>query len=632
MKTGFLLLAFIFFSTYGVAQQSQTTEFDTSITVAEIDGESVSLGKLISSFNINQEGEELSAEELIEFLPSFIEYRLKLKKGRELGFHQHPEILEEYEQFGREAAYMYWLERKVKQEQVQEYMERDRFELKAFHILSEVPEGSSAAFVDSIYSQMVEARNQLLDGVSPEDVDEEFSSKRNGNSMGGPLPWITAGRTVLDFEDALYSLEPGEISEPVRTQFGYHVILLQHKRERTPDRRVSHIFTQRGEQNEGFEQIQQAHRELQEGLSWQEAVENYSQDGASAGRNGLIGWIGYAMQFPEEFVDEVMQTDPDILFSEPIEMNYGYHIIRIDSVRTYPDAKSYEESVVNRLEQLQRFETGREQVYETVGRAGDLKIHDDNVANLYNQLTDPSLSVTEKEDIDLFNFSGKTYTLADFLDYLNEEEKLQSPSDYSDELFDEFKNNAIRTELISITQNHYPEFEQEISSFLDGLVVFRVNEEFIWNHETADRDELEAFYDEHRDRYIYDDLYEFYRVSSLQQDLTEDALNNVRDGIHPSDLPVLFEDLTILHDSTRSRHSSHFSYISQLSPGESTDMIERGSLHSFYYLEKIDPSRSMTFDEAFFRVASDYQPIREEQFLNRLRESWQVNLYPENIQ
>ncbi len=632
MKTGLLLLGFILISANGFAQESQSTEFDTSATIAEIDGEPITLGQLIASFNQNQDSEELTAEELVDFLPSFVDYKLKLRKGRKLRYHQHPEILEEFEQFGIEASYIYWLENNIKQEQIRQFRERDQVELRAFHILSEVPDGSSDAFEDSVYNRMLEARELLTDGHDPEQVDAEFSSKRNGNSMGGQLPWITAGRTVLEFEDAIYTLEPGEISEPVRTQFGYHVIFLQEKRERTPDRRISHIFTQRGENNEGLEQIEEAYRELEQGLSWQEAVQNYTQDGATMNRNGQIGWVGYAMQFPEEFVDEVMETDPEAPYSEPIEMSYGYHIIRVDSVRTYIDDKSYEESITNRLQQLQRLDTGREQVYETVGRTGGLVVEKEKIEELLNDFPDLNLSLTDKEELKLIEFLETSYTLSDFLNYLEANELVQDSADITSEMFDEFKKEIIRSELIHITKSNFPDFSQEMTKFLDGLVVFRVNEEYIWNHETADRDELKAFFDEHRDRYIYDDQYEFYRVSSLQQDLTEDALNNVRDGIHPSDLHILFNDLSVLHDSTRSKHSSHYPHISVLSPGESTDIIERGSLHTFYYLVKIEPSRPMTFDEAFFRVASDFQPIREEQFLKRLHETWQVDLYPENIQ
>ena len=611
--------------------QQQSSDFNQDAIVAEIDGDPITLGEILSNYDRNNDIETISPDELIEFLPSYVEYRMKLKEGLRLGYQEDPEILEEFNHYGREAAYTYWLEQDIKKEMIDTFRQRDEVELRAFHILAEIPENTEPAYRDSVYNRLMEAKILLKEGADPHQVNEEYSSRRNGNPMGGQLPWITAGRTVLDFENALYELEPGEISEPVRTQFGYHVIYLQEKRGRTPDRRISHIFIQHGEDDEGRDEIFNAFNDLEAGEPWREIVQNYTQDGATLARGGQIGWVGYAMQFPEEFVDVVMAADPKAPYSQPVEMSYGYHIIRVDSVRTYTSDEQRSREIENRLQQLQRLDANREHVYDAVRQAGGMRVFDEHVDQILTGFSEdkPEDDLLSKT---LLEFSGKTFTGSDFLAYLERENLVRNPSDFNNERFDEFKKEIIRSELIDITKKHFPEFKNEINHFLNGLIVFRVNDENMWSHETINREELKDFFEANRENYIYDDEYVFFRISSLEQDLVQDALNNVLDGIHPSDLHVLFEDLSIQHDSTRSRHSSHYPYLEDLEPKETTELIERGSLFIFYYLEKINESRPMTFEEAFSRAASDFQPIREEQFLNQLRNLYQVNLYLENIQ
>ncbi len=65
---------------------------------------------------------------------------------------------------------------------------------------------------------------KLNDGESFEDLAQKFS-KCPSSQQGGDLGSFTQGRMVPEFEQAVMGLEPGEVSEPVRTAFGYHLIL-----------------------------------------------------------------------------------------------------------------------------------------------------------------------------------------------------------------------------------------------------------------------------------------------------------------------------------------------------------------------------------------------------------------------
>ncbi|WP_051189068.1 peptidylprolyl isomerase [Halalkalibacillus halophilus] len=125
----------------------------------------------------------------------------------------------------REALYQSRLEFEVatedldvSEDEIQEHYERMQTEVQARHIL--VDEEETALEVIELYEQ----------GDSFEELASEYSSDGSADN-GGDLGYFTVGQMVEPFEDAAFSLEIGEISEPVESQFGYHVILVEDRRE-----------------------------------------------------------------------------------------------------------------------------------------------------------------------------------------------------------------------------------------------------------------------------------------------------------------------------------------------------------------------------------------------------------------
>jgi peptidyl-prolyl cis-trans isomerase C len=72
--------------------------------------------------------------------------------------------------------------------------------------------------------------SELESGADFADLARERSTGPSGPS-GGELGWFGAGMMVPEFEQAVMALEPGEVSEPVQTQFGWHVVRLNEQRD-----------------------------------------------------------------------------------------------------------------------------------------------------------------------------------------------------------------------------------------------------------------------------------------------------------------------------------------------------------------------------------------------------------------
>lgn len=123
----------------------------------------------------------------------------------------------------------------VDQAQILEYYQthQEEFvspeEVKARHILLR-PQGDD----EQAWNQALERARQVaararLAGADFGALAREFSEDPASRENGGELGWFSRNRMVKEFEDAAFSLKPGEVSDPVRSQFGYHVILVEEK-------------------------------------------------------------------------------------------------------------------------------------------------------------------------------------------------------------------------------------------------------------------------------------------------------------------------------------------------------------------------------------------------------------------
>lgn len=74
----------------------------------------------------------------------------------------------------------------------------------------------------------INVKNKIKEGLTFEEAAKEFSTCPSG-AQGGDLGSFTRGRMVPEFEDAAFNLEVGVVSEPVKTQFGYHLIKVDEK-------------------------------------------------------------------------------------------------------------------------------------------------------------------------------------------------------------------------------------------------------------------------------------------------------------------------------------------------------------------------------------------------------------------
>lgn len=110
----------------------------------------------------------------------------------------------------------------------------DEFEsaetVRARHILIKVDQKAPAAEVDKARVELLKLKARLAKGEKFADLAEKYSQGPS-NVRGGDLGWFAKDAMVAPFAEAAFALKPGEVSEPVRTQFGWHLVKLEERRD-----------------------------------------------------------------------------------------------------------------------------------------------------------------------------------------------------------------------------------------------------------------------------------------------------------------------------------------------------------------------------------------------------------------
>ncbi|MEQ9310500.1 MAG: peptidylprolyl isomerase [Balneolaceae bacterium] len=637
MRTLCVLTALVFISCTG---SSTSTKQNTSTTpssniVGSVGDQQVTYKELTSNFGAGSESSKYTLEELQDFLPIYLDYRAKILSARDEGYFEDERILSEYDVYSKQAAYAYWIENVIRPTLFEEYKSKFTKEMKSSHILIALDNSATADDTLEVYNQIIEARNKFLSGVPLSELDSEYSTTRQGRSMGGDLPWFSVGTTVKPFEDVLYSLEVGEISMPFRTQFGYHIVLLEDKRDRVLSREISHIFAQRGQ---GTVRLDSAYLELERGNDWSEVVKKYTQDVQSASTGGKIGWVNYGSRYNPDFIDTVMHINPSSPYSKPFNSSYGAHIIKIDSVQTFESPEAYDEHIMNQLEESRTFRKSNSFVVNWLKENFESIEHKNTLNEFITLLS--SLDTTKVSDIKLtrelaskniYEFETFSYTVQDFLDYLISSGKGPLSSNYKPAWYLSFQEYVIDTNLTQFTINELPEFVDQTENYKSGLVVYQINEDSVWSATTVDSTKLMDLYLQNPADYSYDKRYFYHLISSSRDTTIQKAIDFVLAGNSPDSIRANGIMVGVVSDSTGTFQGEPFNKLEDLELNSFSEIFEYNNRKAVFYLNEILPARKMLFEEAFNKLLAEYQPVREQKWLSNLRKMYEVKLYPENL-
>jgi peptidyl-prolyl cis-trans isomerase SurA len=581
--------------------------------------------------------------ELKEFLELYLVYKAKLIEAKTTGLFDSQEILKELQQYELQYAIPYWVENEIQDQLIDEYIKRSRVELNASHILIALPSPANPSDTLQAWNKLIEARNRFLKGENFDQLSAEYSTMDEGRSMGGALGYFSAGWAVKPFEDAAYSIKVGEVSMPFRTQFGYHIVHVTDIREKPKDRFVSHIyFNSRGSQNLTDSLLTVAesiYKELNNGADWAESVRKYSQDQRSVEYDGQIGWISGASYDPS-LTEPIFNSDLNQIGKPlpPIQTVYGIHILKVDSVRTYLNTQQEREDALNALRTLPSFMDQRSLVLNRIRKEVKEEPFPDAYFKYYNlKYQNDSLAVSGTKISDaigkqvIYKLDGKAYTNHDLHKYISELNPELSWNKLPEDIFVNFRERQLELKLLDITKKRFPEYKITIQNYLEGLAVFKLTENEVWNFARQDTAALQQLFEKNRSNYQFPTRYDVVRLSAKTDSLLQLGLDYIAKGGVPDSLKGKIEGLNVIRELISDLDNEPFDRLRQVKQGEFTEKFDFRSNRNLLYLEKIRQPEPMTFEDAYFRLVSEYQPLREREWNQFLRKKYAIVSYPDQI-
>lgn len=212
-------------------------------------------------------------------------------------------------------------------------------EYRIGHILIALPEGATPDEVKAARDKAMAIRERLLEG---EDFAQLAASESDGQKAleGGDLGWRKANQLPSIFARDITKLDVGDISEPIRSPSGFHIIKLQDRRGQTSQviqqTHARHILIKTSavvDDDQARTQLNSLRQRLLNGTDFAELARSNSDDAASAVDGGDLGWSNPGELVPE--FEEVMGSLQPGQISEPFRSPYGWHIVEVLGRRDY---------------------------------------------------------------------------------------------------------------------------------------------------------------------------------------------------------------------------------------------------------------------------------------------------------
>ncbi|RUA28106.1 MAG: hypothetical protein DSY77_16390 [Bacteroidetes bacterium] len=492
-----ILLLIIFISSCKTAPKSSTAE--NTEPLFTIDSLNVYPDEFMYAYQKSNKNKG-EIEPIEEYLDLYIDFKLKVTEAKAKGIDTTKAYKNELNGYLEEIKKPYLTAEKVNKALVKETYNRLQQEINASHILIRVDKDANAEDTLKAYQKIKDIKNKFEAGKSFEALAREYSEDPSAKNNNGLLGWFTAFQMVYPFESAAYQTEVGEVSPIIRTQFGYHLIKVNDKRETLGRIKIAHImkrFPPQASAEDSIEtekEIRKVYEKLKSGENWFSLATKESEDLSTKDNGGSLPWFG-AGRLPASLETVAFELEEKGEISTPVESPYGWHILKLEDKRGVGSLESMEESLSRRVQRDQRSELKEVEVIKKLKEENNFKKNKDAYAILKSKESlSPSNFKRKELEMPLFSISNKEFSILDFLNQYDSAKKI----DLELEKFE--KSTLIQYEENNL-ESKYPEYKFLRQEYKDGLLLFEIMNQKVWSKITEDTIALKKYYEEHKNDY-----------------------------------------------------------------------------------------------------------------------------------
>ncbi len=650
-KALIVVIALFSFSAFTFGQSSLDKK-----TLVTIGNEKVSVGEFLRIYEKNNSvAADESAQSIKDYLDLFINFKLKVAEAKALKMDTLASFRKELAGYRAQLAKPYFRDQSVSEALLKEAYQRKLIDVRASHILIMVDQNATPEDTLAAYNKIVKIRQEIMDGKDFAEAVVEYSDDpsakdreaipnkqrfRPGNK--GDLGYFTVFNMVYPFENAAYNTPVGEVSQPVRTQYGYHLVKVTDRKDALGTAQVAHIFV-RLKVQPSEEEIQQAqekidniYQKIVDGMSFEDAVVAYSEDKGSAQNGGRLSKFSCNRVVPQ-FVLAVQSLDVGEI-SEPVRTMYGFHIIKLLNRKTPGTFEEEEQKLKERLAKDDRSRKSEEAVLNQIKKAYKLKIYEKAKLDVFAAIDS---TVLEKKFVadsigemnkPVMKIGNMKFNQDDFANYVEGAQRIQENIDkdvYLQQMFDKFVDKNCLAYMDKNLEKIYPEFAALMQEYHDGILLFNLTDEKVWTKAVKDTVGLEKYFNDHRTDYMWGERVDatVYQIRNLAD--VERVKKIISENENDGDIAQIFDkdsirSVRIIPDTYEKGDDK---YVDQVKWKEGNIQQIDSDVEDMVTIVKIRKVRKPVgkqLDEARGLVTADYQNWLEEQWIQELKAKYPV--------
>jgi peptidyl-prolyl cis-trans isomerase SurA len=638
MRKIIILSVFILNCFFGITQGNEV--------VLEVNGKPIYKQEFLQIYLKNNNNPKFDKQSIDEYLELYKKFKLKVSEAEYLKYDTLSKLKNELDGYRKTLSNSYLIDKEENNKLVEEAYTRLKKEIRASHILINNKSASPSDSLNS-YNKLLEIRNRILKGEDFNTLAKEYSEDPSAAYNSGDLGFFTAFQMVYPFEEAAFKLNIGEISPIIKTKFGYHIIKVTDQRAARGIMKAAHIMIS-AKKDSPKEEIEIARKKINEiydkllkGENFEDLALNYSDDPGSSDKGGKLPEFGSGSntRMVSEFESEAFNLKQNGEFSKPFQTDFGFHIVKRLNHTPLASFDALKKEIQSKVNKDERSKITQQSLIKKLKKEYNYKVTDKKALKWFVKNIDSTYYKGNcnfeklKTDKIIFTISEKNYTQKMFGNYLLKNfriPKLENSVIVSKQ-FENWVNHEILLFEDQNLEKKYPEFKSLMQEYHDGVLLYEIMTDKVWNKASKDTVGLKVFYNENVQKYQWKERVEATIYECTNKEIAQNVFKMLKTN----------DTINSKHIIEKINKSSELNVKVKMNKYEIDDLtFAKGKIikkdinpiyesnNKFYVLKvaNIIPAGPKTISEAKGIIISDYQNHLEKKWLSELYNKYQFKV------
>lgn len=607
----------------------------------------------------NLKNDVIEKKSVDEYLDLFTTFRMKVMEAERLQLDTSAKFQRELAGYRKQLAKPFMSSDDITEELVEEAYQRKLKDIRASHILIRCDKNALPSDTLKAYNKAMEIRKKALAkdadfAALADQYSDDPSAKgakateqtpaRPGNH--GDLGYFSVFDMVYPFETGAYNTKEGEVSMPVRSDFGYHIIKVKSITDALGSVQAAHIFLQlpfgapADDEAAMKQKADNIYGELmaQDGKNWNEIVKKYSDDKGTVSRNGTLSNFSVSRIVPE-FIEACKSVEKGQI-AKPVRTMYGYHIIKLIDYSGVGTFEKEKKGLTERIEKDMRAKKSEEVVVKQAKNEYKFKQNDKNLeaflatidSTILNQTYEPAANANLNAP--LFTIGDSQIKVSDFVTYIKDnmnKQRYVSPATYAYQLYESFTNETVMNYADAHLEEKYPEFKALVQEYKDGIMLFDLMDREVWDKAVKDTLGLQQFHERNTANYMWEERAYATVVTVTRAESLPKVKALLESGIHLDSLRSAMQRDSIGYAFVRKGYFQRGDnkYVDQTEwkvgiQNEIPSTVDETT--TIVCIRELRDPEPKTLKEARGLVTSDYQVELEQKWVQSLKERYPVKV------